>query len=133
VLEASGAVSLENSTTWEDRVRTVVGLREDEFSFDVKDKMRNADGSCNLTSDPLGCNTGDLRANIFSPKFGLVLGPWAGRPTFYPSQMAITATTHGASPAAARTLMRRRSRLSRGRPALSWGSRPTFGPRGTRH
>ncbi len=82
VLEASGAVYLENSTTWEDRVRTVLGLREDEFSFDVKDKMRNADGSCNLTSDPLGCSTGDLRANIFSPKFGLVLGPWAGTSYF---------------------------------------------------
>lgn len=82
VLEASGAVYLENSTTWEDRVRTVLGLREDEFSFNVKDKMRNADGSCNLTSDPLGCNTGDLRANIFSPKFGLVLGPWAGTSYF---------------------------------------------------
>ncbi|MBV9227552.1 MAG: TonB-dependent receptor [Acidobacteriaceae bacterium] len=77
VLEANGAAYLENSMSWSDRVRTVLGLREDEFSFDVRDKLRSADGSCNLTSDPLGCNSGVVRANIFSPKFGLVLGPWA--------------------------------------------------------
>ncbi len=82
VVEANGAAYLENSTTWNDGVRTVLGLREDEFSFDVKDKMRNADGSCNLASDPLGCNSGVVRANIFSPKFGLVLGPWAGTSYF---------------------------------------------------
>ena len=54
-----------------------VGLREDQFDFDVKDKMLNPDGSCDLHSDPLGCNTGTERAAIFSPKFGVVLGPWA--------------------------------------------------------
>jgi hypothetical protein len=74
VRESNGAVYLENSTKWTDKLRTVLGLREDEFDFDVKDKMLNADGSCD--SDPLGCNTGDKRANIFSPKLGIVLGPW---------------------------------------------------------
>jgi outer membrane receptor protein involved in Fe transport len=55
---------------------TVLGLREDVFRFDVKDKMLNADGSCNIDSDPLGCNTGGVHATIFSPKSGITLGPW---------------------------------------------------------
>jgi len=77
VVESNGAVYLENSTAWNNAVRTVLGLREDKFNFVVRDKMRNPDGSCNLASDPLGCNDGTVRANIFSPKFGLILGPWA--------------------------------------------------------
>jgi hypothetical protein len=39
--------------------------------------MKGGDGGCNLGSDPLGCVTGDKRASIFSPKLGIVLGPWA--------------------------------------------------------
>jgi len=77
VMESNGALYFENSTQWSSGVRTVLGLREDEFSFNVKDKLHNADGSCNLKSDPLGCNTGDVRAHIFSPKLGVILGPWA--------------------------------------------------------
>jgi outer membrane receptor protein involved in Fe transport len=76
VMESNGAVYFENSTQWRSNVRTVLGLREDEFSFNVKDKMLNVDGSCDINSDPLGCNTGDVRANIFSPKLGVILGPW---------------------------------------------------------
>jgi outer membrane receptor protein involved in Fe transport len=77
VVEANGAVYLENTTQWLPKARTILGLREDEFSFDVTDKMLNADHSCNINSDPLGCNTGTVRANIFSPKLGIILGPWA--------------------------------------------------------
>jgi hypothetical protein len=76
VMESNAAVYFENSTQWRSDVRTVLGLREDEFSFNVKDKMLNTDGSCNINSDPLGCNTGNIRANIFSPKLGIILGPW---------------------------------------------------------
>jgi len=76
VQESNGAIYVENTTHWLDKLRTVVGLREDEFSFDVKDKMLNADGSCDINSDPLGCNTGDKRANILSPKLGITIGPW---------------------------------------------------------
>ena len=76
VVESNAAVYFENGVQWSDTARTVLGLREDEFDFDVRDKMLNRDGSCNITSDPLGCNTGDVRANIFSPKFGMILGPW---------------------------------------------------------
>lgn len=82
VLEANGAVYFENTTQWLPQLRTVVGLREDWFSFHVKDKMLNADGSCNLESDPLGCNTGGVRASIFSPKLGIMLGPW-GTTTYF--------------------------------------------------
>ena len=82
VLESNGAVYFENSTSWTGKLRTVLGLREDEFDFDVKDKMRNSDGSCDINSDPLGCNTGNVRASIFSPKLGIILGPWGATEYF---------------------------------------------------
>ena len=82
VLESSGALYLENSTSWTRKLRTVAGLREDEFDFDVTDKMRNPDGSCNVYSDPLGCDDGNKRAHILSPKLGAVLGPW-GTTTYF--------------------------------------------------
>ncbi len=104
VLESNGAVYAENSTQWLPYFRTVLGLREDEFDFDVKDKMLNADGSCNIDSDPLGCNTGDIRAHIFSPKLGITLGPWASTSYFitladgYHSNDARGVTRSGESP-----------------------------------
>ena len=77
VMESNAAVYAENSLQWRSDLRTVIGLREDAFDFDVKDKMLNSDGSCNLNSDPLGCVTGTRRASILSPKLGVILGPWA--------------------------------------------------------
>jgi hypothetical protein len=77
VLESNGALYAESSTQWLEHVQTTLGVREDQFDFDVKDKMLNPDGSCNIDSDPLGCDTGAQRASIFSPKLGLILGPWA--------------------------------------------------------
>ncbi len=77
VLEANAAVYAESATRWLETVQTIMALREDQFGFDVKDKMRNPNGSCDINSDPLGCVTGDKRASIFSPKLGLILGPWA--------------------------------------------------------
>jgi hypothetical protein len=82
VVESAGALYAENSIRWTERLRTVLGLRQDQFDFDVKDKMLNADGSCSLGSDPQGCVTGNKRAGIFSPKLGVVLGPWAAT-TFF--------------------------------------------------
>jgi len=82
VFESNGALYAENTTQWLPKLRTVLGLREDVFDFDVKDKLLNADGSCSIDSDPLGCNTGDRRANIFSPKLGITLGPW-NRTSFF--------------------------------------------------
>jgi outer membrane receptor protein involved in Fe transport len=62
---------------WRDWLRTTVGVREDLFGFEVRDKMLTANGSCDLSSDPLGCDSGNRRASIFSPKLGIALGPWA--------------------------------------------------------
>jgi hypothetical protein len=77
LLESSGALYAESSVKWLPYFATTLGLREDQFNFDVKDKMLAADGSCNVSSDPLGCVTGNKRASLFSPKLGVVLGPWA--------------------------------------------------------
>lgn len=77
VVESSVAVYAEDTMRWRDWLRTVLGVREDLFSFEVKDKMLNADGSCDLRSDPLGCDSGNRRASIFSPKLSIALGPWA--------------------------------------------------------
>jgi outer membrane receptor protein involved in Fe transport len=82
VTEANVALYAENTLQWHPWLRTTLGLRADGFSFDVHDKMRNADGTCNIDSDPLGCNTGTKRASIFSPKLGIVLGPWANTTYF---------------------------------------------------
>ena len=76
VLESNAALYAENKIQWSNHIRTTVGLRGDYFNFDVKDKMLNPDGSCNLNSDPEGCVTGNKHATIFSPKVGIVFGPW---------------------------------------------------------
>ena len=77
VLESNGALYAESSIRWRPFLQTTVGLREDRFDFDVRDKMLNGDRSCNVGSDPLGCDTGRKGASIFSPKLGVVMGPWA--------------------------------------------------------
>jgi TonB dependent receptor/TonB-dependent Receptor Plug Domain len=103
-MESSGALYAENSVQWADKIRTVLGLREDQFDFDVKDKMLNANGSCSLASDPEGCVSGDRKAGIFSPKLGIILGPWAQTTVFinagdgYHSNDARGVTRSGANP-----------------------------------
>jgi len=77
VMESNGAVYYENNTQWHPAVRTILGLREDAFTFNVRDKMLNGNDTCDINSDPLGCNTGTVKKSIFSPKLGIVLGPWA--------------------------------------------------------
>jgi TonB dependent receptor/TonB-dependent Receptor Plug Domain len=106
VVEANGAVYAQSSVQWRDHWRTVVGLRADQFEFDVKDKMLNADGSCNIHSDPQGCVTGNKHASIVSPKVGIILGPWAKTTLFvnagdgYHSNDARGVTRSGENPAA---------------------------------
>jgi hypothetical protein len=82
VTESSAAAYFENTLKWRPWLRSSLGLREDAFGFQVRDKMLNADGSCNIASDPLGCNSGQRYVAILSPKLGLVLGPWA-RTTYF--------------------------------------------------
>ncbi|MDQ2949342.1 MAG: TonB-dependent receptor, partial [Acidobacteriota bacterium] len=104
VLESNGALYAESSTQWLDTLKTTIGLREDQFDFDVKDKMINRDGSCNISSDPLGCPTGNKRASIFSPKLGIILGPWVKSTYFinfgdgYHSNDARGVTRNGENP-----------------------------------
>jgi outer membrane receptor protein involved in Fe transport len=102
--EANAAIYAENTLQWRPWLRTTLGLRADGFRFDVQDKMRNADGTCNIDSDPLGCDTGTKHASIFSPKLGIVLGPWANTTYFidvadgYHSNDARGVTRSGQSP-----------------------------------
>lgn len=82
VVESSVAFYGENTVQWLPGLRTALGLRADLFDFNVKDKMLNSNGSCNINSDPLGCNSGDKRTSIWSPKLGIILGPWANTTYF---------------------------------------------------
>lgn len=63
VNESNVAVYYENNAQWRPDIRTIIGLREDYFNFDGEDKLIPADSS-------------SRSASIFSPKFGLVMGPW---------------------------------------------------------
>jgi hypothetical protein len=62
ILQTSGALYVENSIQWSEKLRTVVGLRQDYYRFHV------------AGDDP--ANSGDDHAALFSPKVSLVLGPW---------------------------------------------------------
>lgn len=105
VRESSAAIYAENTVQWRGWLRSTLGVREDQFDFQVMDKMRNPDGSCTIQSDPLGCDTGSKRASIFGPKAGLVLGPWAKTTLFldfgygYHSNDARGVTRSGENPA----------------------------------
>ncbi|PAW65581.1 MAG: hypothetical protein B9S34_10670 [Opitutia bacterium Tous-C1TDCM] len=61
--ETSAGLFLRRETRWRPWLRTVAGLRADGYRFDVaSDEPRNS---------------GRTDAGIFSPKAGVVLGPWA--------------------------------------------------------
>ncbi len=63
VHETSVGMYYQNQTQWLPKVRTVVGLRGDVFGFAVNSN--------------LALNSGNRTASIFSPKLGLIVGPWA--------------------------------------------------------
>lgn len=63
VHETSVGMYYQQLTQWLPKVRTTLGLRGDVLVFDVESN--------------LPVNTGHRTAAIFSPKLGLVLGPWA--------------------------------------------------------
>jgi outer membrane receptor protein involved in Fe transport len=63
VHETSVGFYYQNQTQWLPMVRTVLGLREDVFVFDV-----NSD---------IAINSGHKTDAIFSPKLSLIFGPWA--------------------------------------------------------
>ena len=63
VVESSAGVYLENSTRWAEKFRTVAGIREDFYRFNV-----NGDNPA---------NAGKANDSIASPKLSLIFGPWA--------------------------------------------------------
>ncbi|MES2355913.1 MAG: TonB-dependent receptor [Pseudomonadota bacterium] len=63
VRETSAAIYFENTFTWTNWLRTVAGVRADSYRFDVD------------SDNP--ANSGNTRDHITSPKFSVILGPWA--------------------------------------------------------
>ena len=63
IVESSLGLYIQNMTQWLEKFRTVAGVREDLYRFDV---------TSNLTA-----NAGKVSANITSPKLSLIFGPWA--------------------------------------------------------
>ena len=106
ITESSGALYAESTIRWLPRLVTTLGLRDDAFSFDVRDKMLDATGRCSIASDPLGCDTGSRRTSIVSPKLSVALGPWHDVTLFfntgegYHSNDARGVTRSGENPAA---------------------------------
>ena len=82
VLERATALYVENTTRILPLVTMALAVRTDAVDFRVTDRMVNAAGQCDRSTDPLGCNTGERRASLFSPKFGLVVGPHQGLRAF---------------------------------------------------
>ncbi len=62
--ELSVAPYVENRTRWSEKLRTVLGLRADDYRFDVR------------SDNPV--NSGVRSETVLSPKASLVIGPWGG-------------------------------------------------------
>jgi len=62
VRETSVGLFAENATQWAPWFRSVVGLRFDDFHFDV--------------ASSIAANSGKKNANLTSPKLALIFGPW---------------------------------------------------------
>ena len=61
----------QNSIDWNERVRTVIGLRHDYYDFDVRDRVGNGATSTNINNVNLAANSGEtddsqtsLKANV---------------------------------------------------------------------
>ena len=63
IKETSVGGFFEITTRWNEKFRSVVGIREDYFNFDVKSS--------------LAANSGKTHASLLSPKLGLIFGPWS--------------------------------------------------------
>ena len=73
VSQSTGGAYFKNQTYWHDKVRTTVGLRGDFINNDV-----TVLSTAGQTYNPLtnAGNSGSASQAVFSPKVGLVLGPW---------------------------------------------------------
>jgi hypothetical protein len=63
VVESSLGLFVESATRWNDALRTVAGVRADDYRFDVRSDRRE--------------NSGHSSATLVSPSLNLVFGPWA--------------------------------------------------------
>lgn len=68
VQQASVGLYAENTTQWLPKLRTVAGLRYDQYHFDVDSSIAG--------------NSGTANDGIVSPKLSLILGPWASTEYF---------------------------------------------------
>jgi hypothetical protein len=82
VLQQTGALYIENTTQILPLTTVTLAMRSDTVDFSVTDRMVDGAGRCDSSTDPLGCNTGEQRATLVSPKFGLVVGPYRGLRAF---------------------------------------------------
>ncbi len=62
IVETSASPYIENQTHWTDWLRTIVGLRGDFYWMNV--------------DNIAGGSSGDVQAQVLSPKVNVVLGPW---------------------------------------------------------
>jgi len=62
VTESSAGFFAENTTQWLEKFRSIVGIRNDRYSFDVQSSLE--------------ANSGKTNASITSPKLSLIFGPW---------------------------------------------------------
>ncbi len=62
VIQTSGSLYVQNRFQWSEKIRSIAGLREDYYNFDV---------TANIPQ-----NSGDVDKQLLSPKLSLVFGPW---------------------------------------------------------
>ena len=63
IKETSVGAYFENTTHWGEKFRTVFGLREDYYDFNVHSSLE--------------ANSGKTHASLVSPKLSLIFGPWS--------------------------------------------------------
>ena len=63
IKETSVGAYFENTTHWAEKFRTVLGLREDYYRFNVHSSLE--------------ANSGKTHASLVSPKLSLIFGPWS--------------------------------------------------------
>jgi len=62
VVQTSYSIYVQNRFQWSEKFRSIAGLREDVYSWDV------------MADNPL--NSGKAHASLLSPKLSLIFGPW---------------------------------------------------------
>ena len=66
--ESSAGLYVQNRTAWTDTIRSIAGVRADSYRARI--------------SSDTAANSGRARDHLFSPKLGMVFGPWAKTEAF---------------------------------------------------